>query len=609
MDNHVSLTSLMIVVSVSFVVPIVINRLKWTFMPVVVAEILAGILIGKTGFNIVQQDATLQLLSTLGLIYLLFLSGLEVDFDSFRSRGKSNTASPLKIATVAFGLILIVSFGLGLLMVPLNLTQQPYLMTLMIATVSLSIVLPVLKENNLTNTPFGQTILLIAVIADFVTMILLAVFVSITSHSGPHPLLMFTLVLAFFALYRITKPLAERDWLQRLAKGTVQIGTRGAFTLILFFVALSETVGAENILGAFLAGLFVSLMSPKPELVHKLESFGYGFLIPIFIVMVGVNLDLRTLFADPLVLLLVPYLLFSLFASKIVPLLFLRKWFSWREAWSAGILLSATLSLVIAAATIALKLELIRPAVHDAFIVVAVLTCLISPIAFNRVKPEQPQEEMPTVSIVGVNGATLPVGLALKKRAYHVTLYGASQQKIAPESVTQEVKFPLVDLEKMTLPDLVQHDVFASDVLVLATGNDTFNKDVALYARERDPEQRIIVLSDQAATQEQLSEHNITSFSSLFATNTLLRGLIEYPAAVALLTDKGDDLQEIVVGNRRYDGVLLRQLPFLGDTLVLRIHRGGDSIIPHGDTRIALGDRLLVTGSPEHMQEMRTELE
>ena len=83
-----------------------------------------------------------------------------------------------------------------------------------------------------------------------------------------------------------------------MSTGTVQIGTRAVFTLIIVLVAISETVGAENILGAFLAGVLVSLLSPNPNLIHKLDSFGYGFLIPIFFVMIGVDLDVGSLFGD-----------------------------------------------------------------------------------------------------------------------------------------------------------------------------------------------------------------------------------------------------------------------------------------------------------------------
>lgn len=604
-----SLTSLMIVVTVSFLIPIILNRLRWTFIPIIVAEILAGILIGKTGFNIVEYDTTLQLLSTLGLIYLLFLSGLEIDFNMLTSKQKTNSVNPLKIAMIVFAFILIISVVFGLLMVPLHLTSQPYLMALIIATISLSIVLPVLKENNLTSSKLGQTVLLIAVISDFATMILLAIFVSLQTNSGPHPLLISTLFIVFFVMYYVLKPMTNLEWFQKLSKGTIQIGTRGAFALILFFVALSETVGAENILGAFLAGAILSMLGPKPELVHKLDSFGYGFLIPIFIVMVGVNLDLRALFSDPSVFLLIPYLLIALYAAKMLPSLILRKWFTWRETLSSGILLSSTLSLVIAAATVALQMNLIEQNVHDAFILVAVLTCLISPIVFNRVQPEVQRDQTPTISIVGVNGATMPVGLELKNEGYHVTMYARPQAKISPQTVNEEVKFPIVELAQMELSELKKHNAFDADILVLATGTDDFNRSVALYAKEQNENQRVIVLSDNPITQEELTKHGITSFSGLFATHTLLKGLIEFPAAVRLLTQKGDSIQEITVNNGRYNNLLLRHLPFLGDTLILRIYRGEDSMIPHGDTHIKTGDRLLVTGSPEHIQQMRLEFQ
>ncbi len=72
--------------------------------------------------------------------------------------------------------------------------------------------------------------------------------------------------------------------------------------LILLFVALSETMGVENILGAFLAGVVVSLLSPGRDFVHQLDSFGYGFLIPIFFVMVGVGFDFASLFENPRIL-------------------------------------------------------------------------------------------------------------------------------------------------------------------------------------------------------------------------------------------------------------------------------------------------------------------
>ena len=162
-----------------------------------------------------------------------------------------------------------------------------------------------------------------------------------------------------------------------------------------------------------------------------------------------------------------------------------------------------------------------------------------------------------------------------------------------------------------------RHDVDAH--LIDETGGEQAAEQLAA-AKERDvlaglaPEVsddrlRVIVLTDDPSIQDELTEQGITAFSSLFATHTLLKGLIVFPASVRLLTQKGDSIQEITVNNERYNELLLRHLPFLGDALVLRIYRGEDSVIPHGDTQIKSGDRLLVSGSPEHIQQMRKELE
>ena len=128
-------------------------------------------------------------------------------------------------------------------------------------------------------------------------------------------------------LYFVGKHLRHRSFIDTMSKGTIQLDTRAVFTLIIVLVGLSETVGAENILGAFLAGVLVSLLSPNKHLVHKLDSFGYGFLIPIFFVMVGVELDIRSIFADTKALALIPLLLLGLLISKFLPILILRKWY------------------------------------------------------------------------------------------------------------------------------------------------------------------------------------------------------------------------------------------------------------------------------------------
>ena len=278
MEQH-SILSLMLVVTVSFLVPIFLQHFRLSFVPVVIAEIIAGLIIGKSGFNIVSEDFSLELLSLLGFIFLMFISGLEIDFNAFdvkksvkKNGNKKKLPNPFLLALSIFVAILVTSFGLSTILGGFDLITEPYLMTLIISTISLGIVVPVLKEKNLLQSELGQTILLVTVISDVSTMVLLTVYAMIQAEKGMQISFLLILFLGVFVAYRFIKRFFKVEVFDRLLGGTVQLGTRGVFTLILFFVALSETLGAENILGAFLAGVIVSLLSPKKEFVLILQN-------------------------------------------------------------------------------------------------------------------------------------------------------------------------------------------------------------------------------------------------------------------------------------------------------------------------------------------------
>ncbi|MBN6187131.1 monovalent cation:proton antiporter family protein [Aneurinibacillus sp. BA2021] len=604
--------SLLIVISVAFLVPIVLQRLRWTMVPVVVAEILAGMLIGKSGLNVVQEDSWLAILSLLGLIFLMFLSGLEIDFDNFSQKGKGN-ANPFLIATVAFLFVFGASFLVSLGLTGIGIIDQTFFMTLIISTISLGVVVPVLKERRITETLFGQTILLIAVISDFVTMILLAVFISLQSENSTQSLLLLALFAIAFVLYRILRRFRRAPMLEKLATGTVQIGTRGVFLLIILFVALAENMGAENIIGAFLAGVIVSMLAPRKEFVHQLDAFGYGFLIPIFFVMVGAKLDLWALLQNPKVYVFIPLLLVSLYFAKVIPLLVLRKWFTWKETVGAGMLLTSTLSLVIAAAALALEKKMIDPSLHDGLILVAILSCFISPVAFNRLVPVKKHTEATSVGIVGLNVITMPVALEVKKAGFDVILYTQEEQIKRNKDMIESnhafySKFKAVKhVPDFSVETLEHEKFFDRDILVFTSSDDDTNMRLAMHAKQLGKKQ-IIVRMENPERHHEVKENGFILFATLFSTSTLLKAQIEAPHAIELIARTEDAVQTLVMGNRAYHGVELKQLPFLGDVLILRIYRDDHSIIPHGDTRLQLGDQLLVTGSLDSLHSLEMEL-
>ncbi|MDR4249055.1 MULTISPECIES: monovalent cation:proton antiporter family protein [Bacillus] len=612
--EHTSVSSLVVVIIVAFFTPLLLHRFKLT-IPVVVAEIIMGLIIGKSGLQlVVEHDAWLDTLSMLGFIFLMFLSGLEIDFSSFESKKKARELpnglkepNTFKAATIIFVGVFSISFILSYAFVLAGFIQNAFLMTLIISTISLGVVVPTLKEEKLMQTNIGQIILLVAVIADLVTMILLAVFSSIYGDGTGNMWLLLLLFAAGILLYLFGRVFKTKSIFQSMSKGTVQIGTRAIFTLIIVLVALSESLGAENILGAFLAGVLVSLLSPNKELVQQLDSFGYGFLIPIFFVMVGVDLNIWALFKDPTIMIMIPLLFIALLVSKLIPILYLKKWYDMKKVIGSGFLLTSTLSLVIAAATIGERLGVIDHKMSGALILVAVLTSILTPVWFKALfKKEQAASHKKRVTFIGANQLTLPVTLDLHQDEYDIRILHVFQEN--KEALLADSIFEVESIEKYDDETLRKAGVGQEDVLVVATGSETKNKEIALFAKEEGAKQ-VIASVNKAETELTLKEAGIDTFSNFLSSKTVLRALIEAPDAIRLLTNEDTSLYQIQMNNHRYHNVMLREFPFTGDLVFVRIFRGVDSLVPHGDTTLRSGDRVLVSGSREYVAGLRAQLE
>ncbi|MBO1511593.1 monovalent cation:proton antiporter family protein [Metabacillus bambusae] len=609
-----SVTSLVIVILAAFLTPILLHRLKMNFMPVVVAEIIVGLIIGKSGFNAVSQDMWLETLSMLGFIFLMFLSGLEIDFSAFAGGKKKeklpsgkNAPNTFLVSTIIFAGIFVLSLLLSYFFVLIGLMDNAFLMTLIISTISLGVVVPTLKDAQIMKSNIGQIILLVAVIADLVTMVLLAVFASVYGGGDSNTWLLLILFGAGVLLYFLGKSFKNRSFIETMSKGTIQIGTRAVFTLIIVLVAISETIGAENILGAFLAGVLVSLLSPNKEMVQKLDSFGYGFLIPIFFVMVGVDLDIWALFKDPKIFLLIPLLIIALLISKIVPVLYLKRWYDMKTTLASGFLLTSTLSLVIAAATIGERMEIITSEMSGALILVAVITSIVTPIFFKKLFPVN-KNENPKIKIafIGANQMSLPVTRELNPDLYETTIYHIQQDKL--DKQISESLFEIKELKDFQVETLKEQNAFEVDLIVVATGDEERNAEIALFAKDEQVN-RIIASVASPELDGKMKEHGIDVFSTLLSTKTMLRALIEAPSVMRIITNQETMLYQINLNNAKYDNILLRNFPFTGDIIFVRIFRGKDSIVPHGDTDLKLGDRLIVTGSREYVKELKRELE
>ncbi|EOB7637819.1 monovalent cation:proton antiporter family protein [Staphylococcus aureus] len=607
--------SLVIVVLAAFLTPIIVNRLNINFLPVVVAEILMGIVIGNSFLNIVERDSILNILSTLGFIFLMFLSGLENDFKAFKKdkrarQGQNDDESSipghLNLALTVFAFIMIISILLAYVFKWLGLVDDVLLMVIIISTISLGVVVPTLKEMNIMRTTIGQFILLVAVLADLVTMILLTVYGAINGQGGSTIWLIGILVVFTAISYILGVQFKRMSFLQKLMDGTTQIGIRAVFALIILLVALAEGVGAENILGAFLAGVVVSLLNPDEEMVEKLDSFGYGFFIPIFFIMVGVDLNIPSLIKEPKLLIIIPILIVAFIISKLIPVMFIRRWFDMKTTIASAFLLTSTLSLVIAAAKISERLNAISAETSGILILSAVITCVFVPIIFKKLFPVPDEfNRKIEVSLIGKNQLTIPIAQNLTSQLYDVTLYyrkDLSDRRQLSDDITM---IEIADYEQDVLERL---GLFDRDIVVCATNDDDINRKVAKLAKAHQVE-RVICRLESTTDDTELVDSGIEIFSSYLSNKILLKGLIETPNMLNLLSNVETSLYEIQMLNYKYENIQLRNFPFGGDIIFVRIIRNNESIVPHGDTQLRYGDRLIVTGAKEYVDELKQELE
>ncbi|HCU8593749.1 TPA: monovalent cation:proton antiporter family protein [Staphylococcus aureus] len=607
--------SLVIVVLAAFLTPIIVNRLNINFLPVVVAEILMGIVIGNSFLNIVERDSILNILSTLGFIFLMFLSGLEIDFKAFKKdkrarQGQNDDESSipghLNLALTVFAFIMIISILLAYVFKWLGLVDDVLLMVIIISTISLGVVVPTLKEMNIMRTTIGQFILLVAVLADLVTMILLTVYGAINGQGGSTIWLIGILVVFTAISYILGVQFKRMSFLQKLMDGTTQIGIRAVFALIILLVALAEGVGAENILGAFLAGVVVSLLNPDEEMVEKLDSFGYGFFIPIFFIMVGVDLNIPSLIKEPKLLIIIPILIVAFIISKLIPVMFIRRWFDMKTTIASAFLLTSTLSLVIAAAKISERLNAISAETSGILILSAVITCVFVPIIFKKLFPVPDEfNRKIDVSLIGKNQLTIPIAQNLTSQLYDVTLYyrkDLSDRRQLSDDITM---IEIADYEQDVLERL---GLFDRDIVVCATNDDDINRKVAKLAKAHQVE-RVICRLESTTDDTELVDSGIEIFSSYLSNKILLKGLIETPNMLNLLSNVETSLYEIQMLNYKYENIQLRNFPFGGDIIFVRIIRNNESIVPHGDTQLRYGDRLIVTGAKQYVDELKQELE
>ena len=389
---------LLIVAAVAFAAPFLLGLFPGVKLPSVVLEIVAGIVIGPSILGIVEIDQSIEVIALIGLGFVLFLAGLEIEFDKLRGRVLRLTALGFALS---FAIALVVAFGLK----ASGLVETPLLIAIILCATSLGVLIPVLKDAGEISTTFGQLIIGAATIADFGAIILLSLFFSGEGGVGSTLLLLGGLALLAIVVYFVVRgaegSMRIRQDLVRLQDTTAQIRVRAAIVLFVGFAAIAETLGLEVILGSFIAGVILSLLDRDEVMTHpdfrrKLEAMGFGFFIPVFFVASGVRFDLDALLADASNLVMLPIFLAALVLVRGLPALLYRRLLDGRRVVVAAMMQATSLPFIVAATAIGIELGLVDAAESAALIGAGLLSVLIFPLlGLTLLRGATPQDEAP----------------------------------------------------------------------------------------------------------------------------------------------------------------------------------------------------------------------
>jgi Kef-type K+ transport system membrane component KefB len=396
----VSFGNLLVVVVIALAVPLLIGFVPAIRVPAPVLLIVAGIVVGPSGLGWVKVDLPIQILSLMGLAFLLFLAGLEIDPQRLRGR-------LLRLAGLGYAISLVLGIAVGLAIGAAGITRSPLLVAIALSATALGLVVPILKDAGQSESEVGQLTIASASVADFMAVALLSVFFS-TSGGGLGARLILLggfallVVIAVVALSRIGRSNRLNRVLIMLQDTTAEIRIRFAVVLLVAFVALASRFGLETILGAFLAGAILNLVDrdsmSHPNFRVKLDAIGYGFLIPIFFVASGLRFDLKALLHSPSAFARIPLFLVALLLVRAVPAFLYKPAVGRRRALAAGLLQATSLPLLVTASQIGVTLGTIKPVTGAALVSAGLLSCVIFPLlSLSLLRGEQPAPPLPPV--------------------------------------------------------------------------------------------------------------------------------------------------------------------------------------------------------------------
>ena len=347
-------------------------------VPVVVIEIVLGIVVGPELLGLAEPDEFIEFFASLGLGFLFFFAGYEIDFERIRG-------SPLRLAVLGWLLSLALAYAVGGLLSLTGLVLSLLFTGSALATTAIGTLIPILSDAGELRTRFGTFLLAAGAMGEFGPILLITLVFS-TKGAATNALILAIFVAVAVAAAVVAVRGMVHGWalFERTLETSGQLAIRMAVVVVFALAALAASLGLDLLLGGFVAGVIVRMALKGREvevLESKLTAVGYGFFIPFFFVVSGVKFDLSALTDEPLRLLELPlFLACFLFVRGLPALLLYRSELDLRARRALAFFSATELPLVVAITTIAVEQDHMRASTAASLVGAAILSTTIFPL-------------------------------------------------------------------------------------------------------------------------------------------------------------------------------------------------------------------------------------
>lgn len=356
-------------------------------VPIVVFELVLGIVVGPSLLGWAQPSAFVDTLSNFGLAMLFFVAGSEIEFIAFRGRSGRNAALGWLISLAG-------GIALGWLIAP---GEAGVIIGIALCSTALGTLLPILRDVGELHTPFGRAIGAIGAVGEFGPLIAISIFLG-----GREPGLS-TIVLAAFGLiaglaiwfaFRVPQGAMHR-FVNSTLHTSGQFAIRLVFLILGLLVAISIFLDLDMLLGAFAAGVVWKLMmrdaapADRAAVESKVEGVAFGFLVPVFFIYTGVTFDLASLLEQPVLFLLVPVAFLALLVVRGLPsILAAPAGASRRDRLSVGLMGATGLPIIVAVTAIGVDEQVLTSSAASVLVGAGMLSVLILPLVAAAIRGE-----------------------------------------------------------------------------------------------------------------------------------------------------------------------------------------------------------------------------